>query len=256
MTATAMTRRGALFALATAASAPAIALQAPHVDAANIHWAERQFRVDQLARLVTAYDAAAANLPAWAASGPERIDAEGNLCGQVVAWPQIENLEPARVGERIVRPSIRQAREHFEFSARVFAFSPKSRENCRAVMRRSIRAIVARLRERNRLYNELGLTALDREISDTVTALCHAEDAIDALEQLPSVVAAQAMAAICFDCRRTSTAAGPEYCGTMAMGLIALRGLLPSLSGLIREHAAFYVSNPTLPLSAMPFTTK
>jgi hypothetical protein len=40
----------------------------------------------------------------------------------------------------------------------------------------------------------------------------------------------------------------------MAMGLVALRSLLPSLSGLIREHAAFFVSNPTLPLSAMPFT--
>jgi hypothetical protein len=39
----------------------------------------------------------------------------------------------------------------------------------------------------------------------------------------------------------------------MAMALVALRGLLPSLSGLIREHAALFVSNPTLPLSAMPF---
>ena len=29
--------------------------------------------------------------------------------------------------------------------------------------------------------------------------------------------------------------------------------MLPDLSGLIREHAALLVNNPTLPLSAMPF---
>jgi hypothetical protein len=39
----------------------------------------------------------------------------------------------------------------------------------------------------------------------------------------------------------------------MAMALVALRGLLPNLSGLIREHAAFFVSNSSLSLSAMPF---
>jgi hypothetical protein len=39
----------------------------------------------------------------------------------------------------------------------------------------------------------------------------------------------------------------------MAMGLVALRGLLPSLSGLISDHAALFVSNPELPLSGMPF---
>jgi len=39
----------------------------------------------------------------------------------------------------------------------------------------------------------------------------------------------------------------------MAMALVALRGLLPDLSSTIRDHAAFFVGNPTLPLSAMPF---
>jgi hypothetical protein len=40
---------------------------------------------------------------------------------------------------------------------------------------------------------------------------------------------------------------------TFEVAFIALRGLLPSLSGLIREHTAFLVENPTLPLSEMPF---
>jgi hypothetical protein len=39
----------------------------------------------------------------------------------------------------------------------------------------------------------------------------------------------------------------------MAMALVALKGLSPNLSGLIRDHAAFFVANPELPLSGMPF---
>jgi hypothetical protein len=39
-------------------------------------------------------------------------------------------------------------------------------------MRRNIRAIVARLRERDRLYTEFGLYDLDRVMSDTCIALC------------------------------------------------------------------------------------
>jgi hypothetical protein len=255
MTAATLTRRGALCALATAASAPAIAFQALPIDAACIHWAERQFHVDRLARLVAAYDEAEARLPAWAQSGPERIDTDGNLCGAIVGWPQIEKPEPARVGERIIRPSISQAREHFEFSVRVFS-SSKSRANCRVTMRRSIRAIIVRLRERKRLCDELGLTAIDREISYSVTVICRAEDAIARQEPSPNAVAAGVMASLCADCCNTSTAAGPEYCGTMAMGLMALRSLLPSLSGLIREHAVFFVEHPDLPLVAMPFTSR
>lgn len=253
MSAATITRRGALCALATVASGPSVAFPAPSVDAANIRWAERQFQIEQLRRLATAYDVAAAKLPAWAAPGPERIDAEGNFCGTIVAWPQIENLAPAHTGERIVRPAIWQAREHFELSARIFASSPKSREGSRAAMRRSIRAIVARLRKRNRLYDELGLTTLDREMSDACTAMCAAEDAIAMLEQSPNVVAAHVMASICDNCSNADVASGPSQCGTMAMGLFVSRGLLPGASGLIREHVAYFVSNPTLPLSAMPF---
>jgi hypothetical protein len=37
------------------------------------------------------------------------------------------------------------------------------------------------------------------------------------------------------------------------MALVALKGLLPNLSGLIRDHVAFYVANPELPLFGMPF---
>jgi hypothetical protein len=55
------------------------------------------------------------------------------------------------------------------------------------------------------------------------------------------------------DCQQDAIASGHGYCGIMAMALVALRGLLPSLSGMIREHAAFFVDNPGLPLRGMPF---
>jgi hypothetical protein len=36
------------------------------------------------------------------------------------------------------------------------------------------------------------------------------------------------------------------------MALVALRGLLPNLSGLIREHAVFFIDNDRSPLGNMP----
>jgi hypothetical protein len=252
MTDVGMSRRGALGALAAFTAAPAIALPAP-VDAANALWAERQKHVVRLLQLSHEYNAAHDKLPAWAMSGPERLDASGNFCGNDVSWPLVEDLTPPSMGERIVRPSIYQAKEHFDFAVSVFASSPKTRENCRAAMRRNIKAIVARLRTRHQLYVELGLDRIDREMSDACTAMCETEDAIGELEQSPNVVAAQLLASLGNDCDRTSCASGNGYCGTMAMALVALRGVLPGLSGLIREHAAFFAGNPTLPLSAMPF---
>jgi hypothetical protein len=254
MTDVGMSRRGALGALAAFTAAPAIALPAP-VDAANALWAERQKHVERLAHLSKQYNAAHDKLPAWAMSGPERLDASGNFCGNDVNWPLVEDLAPPSMGERIVRPSIYQAKENFEFAVRVFGSgsTPAFRERCRANMRRNIRAIVVRLRERNHIYAELGLDRIDREMSDACTAMCEAEDAIGELTPTPNAVAAIVLAGVCNDCSRSDFAEGNGYCGTMAMALVALRGVLPGLSGLIREHAAFFAGNPTLPLSAMPF---
>jgi hypothetical protein len=252
MIASNLSRRGMLGALAVFTAAPAIALPAP-VDAANVLWSERQKQVDLLLQLSGEYDAANDKLPAWAKSGPERLDSNGNFCGDVVTWPLMEDLTPPNIGQMIVRPSIYQAKEHFEFAVSVFASSPKTRENCRATMRRSIKAIVVRLRARKRLYAELGLDRIDIAMSNACIAMCKAEDAIRDLPASPNVVAASLLAGLSNDCNRSDFAEGNGYCGTMAMALVALRGLLPDLSGPIRDDAAYFVNNPTLPLSAMSF---
>ena len=160
------------------------------------------------------------------------------------------------MGERITRPTIYECRELFAFKVRTFGYEGLARARARAHMRQSIAAIVARLRERDRLRNALGLTKLDREMSAACDAILAAEEAIGELEQAPNVVAAQLLAGLSNDCDRTSCATGNGYCGTMAMALVALRGLLPGLSGMIRDHAAFFVSNPSLPLSAMVFAAR
>jgi hypothetical protein len=247
-----LSRRGLIGVIAAFTAAPAIALPAP-VDAANVLWAERQRHVDRLLHLSRDYGAAHAKLPAWAISGPERLDASGNFCGDHVAWPLAEDLTPPSIGERIVRPSIYQEKENFEFAVRVFGSTPAFRKKRRAAMLRNIKTILVRLRERKRLYTELGLYRIDREMSDACIAMCKAEDAIRELPAAPNVVAASLLAGLSNDCDRSDFAEGNGYCGTMAMALVALRGLLPNLSGAIRDDAALFVSNPTLPLSAMPF---
>jgi hypothetical protein len=251
MMASNLSRRGALGALAAFTAAPAIALPAP-ADTADILWAERQKHVERIALFCAEYDAADAKLPAWARSGPERIDANGNFCGHIVAWPLVEDLTPPSVGKRIVRPSIYQAKENFDFAVRVFGSTPAFRARCRAAMRRNIKAITARLRTRHQLHVELGLDRIDREMSDT----CHRNVRSGGrnwrvnspmsspqcyLRWSATTVAVQTL-------RKATVTVGPWRWPWFPCG-----GCLPGLSGLTREHAALLVENPTLPLSEMPF---
>jgi hypothetical protein len=252
MTANNLSRRGALGALIALTTAPAIALPAP-ADKANDLWAHRQASVDLLARLSADYDTAKAKLPEWAQPGLDRIDQSGNACGDLVNWPLDPTVTPPPLGYRFVRPSLDRCREDFDFVSRVIATSPAARAKARATMRSRMRTIIARLRERKKLYEELNLDELARQMTATCDSILAAEEAIVELEQSPNVIAAQLLASLSDDCDRTSRASGNGYCGTMAVALVSLSGLLPSLSGMIREHAALFVGNPTLPLSAMPF---
>jgi hypothetical protein len=80
-----------------------------------------------------------------------------------------------------------------------------------------------------------------RQIEVAVDALIKAEEFFhECNDETPNIVAARIMIGLTNDCQ-------------MAIALVVARGLVPSLSGLIREHAAFFVANPALPLSGMPF---
>jgi hypothetical protein len=266
-TATTISRRGALSALAAFTAAPSISLPAIADNAADVSlepktnvdllarflWIERQSAIERLFRVQAEYDKASEKLPAWAKSGFDRIDQNGNPCGKEMGWPLDTSIKPPLFGHRLVRVPLWQCRDDFYFAVNTFALGPKGRAKARATMRARMRRVITLLRERNRLYVELGLIELDRQLNDICNAITSAEDSISELEPTPNAVAAQLMATLGDECDRASRATGNGYCGTMAMALVVLRGLLPKLSGLIKTHAAFFVSNPDLPLSEMPF---
>jgi hypothetical protein len=252
-----LSRRGVVAAIAAAFAAPPVhvAVAAPPDTIELARWAERQAAVEHLRSLSAAYDAAAAKLPAWAQPGHRSIDQDGNPCGYVCNWPMDETVLPPTFNAwRVVRPSTWDAKESFDFGVRVFHWTGKHRAAQRAAMQRTVREIIGRLRERDRLRDELGLTELNRQIEATTDATINAEDYFrERGDETPNIVAARLMMGLASDCQQDAIASGHGYCGIMAMALVALRGLLPSLSGMIREHAAFFVDNPGLALRGTPF---
>ncbi len=154
--------------------------------------------------------AAEAQLPAWAAPGLDRIDADGVMSGTVVGWPEKENAgRPEGIGYRINRISPRQAFENAMFLApkreddRPIAV--RSRRQCRLAGIRAARKVIARIREQREEARKVGLpeieAALDRvsdrifEIQDELTK--RAEGADDA-----SLVLRLVMAVIESPCER------------------------------------------------------
>ncbi|MGY4499176.1 hypothetical protein ACVWYH_003107 [Bradyrhizobium sp. GM24.11] len=246
-------------ASATAATAvPALAdVAAPGNEASSL-WQERQLHVEALRSLSQAYLEASERLPDWAKGGLNMIDSEGNPCGEEVGWPLDMTIAPPTIegAGRLVRPSIYGVRQEFETFMAMAGAGPGSaaRVRARAQMRERIKLIVARLRERKRLYEELGLNVM----SDGCEAACEGiRDAVEAIEDLPPSPersAALVMEGLSNECTVDAFASGNGYCGTMAIAVVALEAFLPGLSGLIREHAAHFLANRTSTLASMPFT--
>lgn len=253
MTVNKLSRRGILGAMAAAfATAPALAASVS-TDTANTLWAERQAHIGRLRELNIRYDAAHEKLPAWLRDGPAHLDKDGNLCGPQSGWPMDTSVVPPPIGYRIIRPTPADCRWQFDFEVRVFATNAKGRAISRARMRETMRGIIARLREQKRLYQELGIAALQEQIAAACDDINAAANTIATLPASPNATAARLLASLDDNCTLDACAEGAGFCGTMAVALMLLRDALPNLSGLIHEHAAFFVSNPTLALNAMPF---
>jgi hypothetical protein len=81
-------------------------------------------------------------------------------------------------------------------------------------MRRDIRAIAARLRERDRLRDELGLNDLSQRMEVIVDAIVQAEDFFnESSDETPNIVAARLMIGLTNDCQQDEIAAGNGYSG-------------------------------------------
>jgi hypothetical protein len=185
----------------------------------------------------------------------------GNPCGSETGWPLDTTIEPPPSGMRLVRVSLWRCRQDFYTTVRILSAGTEElakaqiamRSKARAAMRARMRRVIALWRERDRLYQDLGLIDLDRQSQAICKTIISLEDTISEQEPTPNIVAARLMATLGDECDRSSSATGNGYSGTMAMALVVLQGLLPNLSGLILDHAAFFVANPDLPLSEMPF---
>ena len=209
-----------------AASPNKVAIASSPSATALARWAARQTAVERLRGVTSASRKAKAKLPAWVIPGLDRIDQCGNACGDYVGWPLDRSVTPPKVGERVVRPSLRHCREQFEFEVRVFQSNQAGRARARATMRARMRSVIARLRERDRLCEELGLAELDRQMEDVTDAIITEENFFYEWEDTtPNVVAARVMIGLTNDCDRNAFAEGNGYCGTMAMALVALKGL-------------------------------
>lgn len=226
-------------------------------------WEDRQRYVEAYRVQRRAFNAAYRHYPEWAKGGPRLIDDAGNLVGDETGYPLDISVEPPkRPGHyRVARPSLYDVKNDFEVYCRTILSGPSShnyepcRARARARMRERMRPIIARLRERKRLSEELGLNRIDDELVALVDQIGEVEKQIAGLHDSADRTAALIMVQVEAECMVGDFTQGPGYSGTMAMAHLALNSLLPQLSGVIREHADFFVSNPTLPACRMPFWT-
>jgi hypothetical protein len=159
------------------------------------------------------------------------------------------------MGERIVRPSMYDCHRDFHLAVQTFGLEGTARARARAHMRQSIRGIVACLRERDRVHDAVGLSRLEPESVAVCDALFDKEAFFrdEYSHETPNILAGRIMVNLCADGDIEAKAEGNRHCATMAMGLLALKGLRPNLSGLVGEHVAFFAANPERPLREMPF---
>ncbi|MBM7483350.1 hypothetical protein ACVWWI_003334 [Bradyrhizobium sp. USDA 3686] len=226
-------------------------------------WEDRQSCVETYRVYSRAFKAAYRRYPEWAKGGPRMIDHAGNLVGDETGYPLDTSVKPPeRPGHcRVARPSPHDVKSDFEVYCRTILGGPSShnyeacRAKARARMRERMRPIIARLRERRRISEDLGLNRIEHELIALVDKIGGVERQIVMLHDSADRTAALIMAQVEAECMVGDYADGPGYCGTMAMAHLALRSLLPQLSAVIHEHADFFVSNPTLAACRMPFWT-
>jgi hypothetical protein len=209
--------------------------------------------------VIPLWEEAREKLPAWAKPGHRCVDHEGNPCDREVNWTMDQTVEPKAgfpSAWRLVRPSTYDIQNNYEFWVRVFCEGNEASEGAvqaRATRDRRLSELEAREREAKRISDELGITEFERQIREAADGVADCEAELDDLDPTPDTAAALIMADLGIECLQEATIAGDDRCSTMRIAVAALEALLPNLSGLIREHAAFFIANRTTPLSAMPF---
>jgi hypothetical protein len=254
VSATALTAASAvgISATANAGDCEILSLASPMPSKAALLWAERQTLVARSNRLYQEWQVAHEKLPAWAKPGPRNIDSDGTHCGDEVGWPlDVSVSPPDRPGVyRICRLSPKEIRENFDFAVRTFAKSDVGRAQARARMRDSMRKLIARVRIQRKEWSKAGLNDLDRQIDAVSNERFDIEMSIEQKYKSADAKAASIFISLQDNCLQTDTA---EDNSEINLACIAIELLQPRLTGLIADHAAFFLSNRTTALGVMPF---
>lgn len=223
-------------------------------------WEARQRHIEELAELIPLQTRLEKSLPAWAAYGPRAINGEGVYSDDCCGWPEAASydLPPVSYAWRTVRVSPYEVLGDYRTRVAMLG-NPEGknyavwRAKARAQARERMRTVIQRIREQRKLKDSLGITALSEHIQAAVDGICATEEALRELHETSDRKAALIMMRLDDYCKSSASVAGEDVCETMGIAFVALELLLPDLSGLIRDHAQFFVSNPAAPLRAMPF---
>lgn len=158
------------------------------------------------------------------------IDHEGKLSGSEVGWPEMENItRPDSPGRyRTVRISPSDIREDFDRAVR-YRFD---RTEARAVYRRRMRELVARVRQQREEKRRLGIDVMEAKGNRLSEQICDLDDRI-ARQTGPGR----------FNTLAAVTMIEVDYCDDLfsedeAMVRNVLRTIAPYLSGTIAQDAS------------------
>jgi hypothetical protein len=248
-----LARRSFLAGLATtipiAATAATSALAASDAsrDAIDALYAERTALADRSCILNAQLKAAMDSLPWWAQPGPCYLRGDGTWTGHVVGWPAIDDgRTPSSASAMILkRPRPSDIRQDFEFSLRIGG--EKRRPEFRALYRKRMLALVARLRRQRDERRQAGLPTIEDETNALGERLGEIDDRLEGLEVQPADVPQKAAAVLLIALNYD------RGCNDSFGGSATLDALRPLLTGQIREHVDYVIAHPEDELSTMPF---
>lgn len=188
-----------------------------------------------------AVEAAEAQLPWWAVSGPSHVNHRGILCGDISHWPARQEYRLPSNGAWVrIRQSRLDAISGFEHDRRVLGEEPA---------RRAFAEFEDRLAARDRERRLVCLDVLTQRLEQLGDRMYDHQQSILTLQPSSlAILAAQIMTATVTN---EFTYATAENSDQMSLAAVALRGLLPHLSGDIAQDAAEFVDNPDRRLDQM-----
>ena len=198
-------------------------------------------------------------IPWWAKCGPSFLNADGQMYGQECGWPAITDAVPPRRGvTRNIRPNLAALRNQFDAAVRATCWSlsrDRYRADLRAVYRKQVRDLLARLRAQRAIEAGVGLPDTERRAEAAMDGLNEIEDAIRDFSDVhgdPAVTAAKILLAMRWEAVDEDQCPADADCAAVAVVGI-LRTLQPRLWGFVSVYVSDILDNPERPFKRAAF---